>query len=325
MKSTWRCVIAVAAILAAAVQQASAQTAAPAVTQPVVLGTTGACNNLFPGSPCTQTSRLVQIDLQTGALIKDIGPVGFTVNGLAWDRTTKKLYATTAIGDVSFHGLITINPATGAGTPVGPTVHNFGLPGADSPIHSLTVDPILGTMQAWYDEFPPPDGVTDTFVWINKQTGVATEFTNSGINTNANGLAWQLLPTLVGPPGHQITIKVPHLWNIDSPQKHLDPVTGQVISTTQTAWEINPLPLNTVLGKPVQRVLSATDISPVAQAALGDFNPVDNLYYGLSFSPTFDPNVPPPARIVRVDPQSGNLTLMAQTVPGLHVIAFVKN
>ena len=91
----------------------------------VVYGTTGACNNAFPGGPCTQTSELVQLDARTGALIRDIGPVGYTVNGLAWDRSTKRLYASTAIGDVAFHGLITINTRTGAGTPVDGTVHNF--------------------------------------------------------------------------------------------------------------------------------------------------------------------------------------------------------
>ena len=111
-------------------------------------GTTGACFNAFPGGPCTQTSTLVQIDPQTGALIRAIGPVGYTVNGLAWDCTAGNcksgtLYATTAVGDTHFHGLITIDPNTGAGTPVDASVVNFGLsidPGSSgSPIHSITV------------------------------------------------------------------------------------------------------------------------------------------------------------------------------------------
>ena len=114
--------------------QASAQNLPPG--QPILLGTTGACFNAFPGGPCTQTSTLVQLDPQTGALIREIGPVGYTVNGLAWDCTAGNckagtLYATTAVGDVSFHGLITIDPNTGAGTPVNASVINFG----------LTVDP----------------------------------------------------------------------------------------------------------------------------------------------------------------------------------------
>jgi hypothetical protein len=312
MKRAWKRMMVIAALLAATIQQAPAQSAAPPVQEPVVLGTTGACNNLEPGGPCTQTSNLVQIDLQTGALIKTIGPVGFTVNGLAWDRTSKKLYASTAIGDVVFHGLITINPKTGAGKPVDPKVHNFGLPGPDSPIHSIAIDPLFGTMQAWYDEFGPP-GTTDTFVSIDKHTGVAREFTDTGIDTHQNGLAWQLLPTSIG----DLTVQIPHLWNIDAPTA--DPVTGVV---TQTAWEINPLPFATLFGKPVQRILSSNDLSPLTPAALGDFNPVDNLYYGLFFQ-QFAPGTP--TFIVQVNPQLGDVTRLARTVDGLHVIAFVKD
>src|SRR5512140_3416250 len=111
-----------AAILAAAVQPASA-------AQPATLwGTTGTCRQAVPGAPCTQQSTLLRLDPLTGALLETIGPVGYTVNGLAWDRTAEKLYATTAIGDVKFHGLITIDARTGAGTPVDPRVVKFGLP-----------------------------------------------------------------------------------------------------------------------------------------------------------------------------------------------------
>src|SRR6478736_8186016 len=141
MKTLWRSAILIA-ILTAAVLVASAQTPPPG--QPVLLGTVGACNNLTQGGPCTQTSTLVQIDPSNGALVREIGPVGYTVNGLSWDATTDKLYATTAVGDVSFHGLITIDPNTGAGTPVNPSVVNFGLAPdprfVGSPIHSLAID-----------------------------------------------------------------------------------------------------------------------------------------------------------------------------------------
>jgi len=163
--------------LAAFVPQASAQTPPPGT--PVLLGTTAACTNAHQGGPCTQTSTLVQIDPTNGALVQVIGPVGFTVNGLAWDSTTDTLYATTAVGDTAFHGLITINPQTGAGTPVNPSLVNYGLSPdprfVGSPIHSLTIDS-NGRLAAWYDEFPPPVGVTDTFVTIDKSTGIATEF-----------------------------------------------------------------------------------------------------------------------------------------------------
>src|SRR5215831_8642237 len=102
----------------------------PPGQQPSLVGTLRDCENKFPGGPCTQNSTLVMLDPKTGNLIKTIGPVGFTVNGLAWDKTTKTLFASTAIGCglagsvCPFHGLITIAP-NGKGTPVNPNVHNF--------------------------------------------------------------------------------------------------------------------------------------------------------------------------------------------------------
>ena len=297
MKATWKSLIVVATMLVAAVQIASAQTAAPAALaarQPVLLGTTGACHNVQPGGPCEQTSTLVQIDPQTGALIREIGPVGYTVNGLAWDARTGKLYGSTAIGDVAFHGLITINPFTGAGKPVNPKATNFGLVGDPSPVHSITID-FLGQMVAWYDEKPGP-GVTDTFVRLNKRTGVATEFPNTGLNSNQNGLAFQTF----GP----ISI----LWNIDSPK--VDPVTSVV---SQEAYVINPFNGKVLVSRP---------ITPPMNAALGDFSPLDLHYYGLDFPPGRDvPNV----NLVQVSPVLGTAKLIGPTVDNLHVLVFVKH
>jgi hypothetical protein len=260
--------------------------------QPILVGTTGACNNQNQGGPCTQKSTLVQLDWRTGQLIKVIGDVGFTVNGLAWDRQSKKLYATTAIGDTVFHGLITINLQTGAGTPVDANIVNFGLAGDPSPIHSITIG-LLGNMVGWYDEFG--EGVTDTFVRINKKTGVATEFTNTGIDTSQNGLAFGDFDLL--------------LWNIDSPR-----FVGDATVLTQTAYLINPLN-----GKP----LFSTQLSPPTPAALGDFNPRNNLYYGVDFEP--DPvTKTKPAFIVVINPLTGTVKTLAQTIDNLHVITFIK-
>jgi len=279
--------ILIAAVLVAFVPQMSAQDVPPG--QPVLLGTTGACNNVNQGGPCTQTSTLVQIDPSNGALVRVIGSVGYTVNGLSWDPTTDKLYATTAVGDVSFHGLITIDPDTGAGMPVNPSVVNFGLAGAASPVHSITIDS-HGNAVAWYDEFPPPVGVTDTFVTIDKATGIGIEHDNTGINTGQNGVAFAK---------HDL------LWNIDSPK-----LVGGVI--TQTAYLLNPAD-----GTP----LDSRDVSPPTPAALGDFDPVGNKYYGLNFQAfgngtTF---------LELVDLKKGTVTTLGQTVNGLHVIAFVRH
>lgn len=256
----------------------------------VVYGTTGACNNTQPGGACTQTSTLVQIDLRTGALVRTIGPVGFTVNGLAWDRRTKRLYASTAIGDVAFHGVITINVSTGAGTPVDPAVHNFGLAGADSPIHSITIDS-RGHMVGWYDEKPGP-GVTDTFVTIDKATGVATEFGNTGIDTSQNGVSFD---------------DDDRLWNIDT-SRRVTP--GGPL--TQTAFRLDP-----ATGKPIRSVA----LTPPTMAALGDINPADDRYYGLSFE-SFNPTVP--TMLVSANLGSGAMTTVGRTVDDLHTLAFAK-
>ncbi|MFM2077549.1 MAG: hypothetical protein RJA49_1439 [Actinomycetota bacterium] len=274
-----------AASLGAGVQPAVARKA------PLLFGTTGACNNVLKNGPCTQTSTLVQLDPDTGALIRVIGPVGFTVNGLAWDRKSKRLYASTAIGDVVFHGLITIDPSTGAGTPVNGAAVNFGLAGAASPVHSLTIDS-KGHMVAWYDEVPPPANVTDTFVTIDQRTGVATEFPNTGINTSQNGLSFD---------------ERDRLWNIDATR-----IDTPGAPLTQTAYRLDPAS---------GHVVRAVPLTPPLDAALGDFNPENGLYYGLdfeAFSPAF------PTVIQMVDLRTGAVTTLGRTVDGLHTLAFAK-
>jgi hypothetical protein len=287
-KSAILTAILAAVAMAAFVPQASAQTPPPG--QPVLLGTTGSCRNVNQGGPCTETSTLVEIDPSNGALVRVIGPVGYTVNGMAWDPATDKLYATTAIGDVAFHGLITIDPNTGQGTPVNPLLHNFGLAGADSPIHSVTIDSKGNRMVAWYDEFPPPQGVTDTFVTIDKTTGVATEFDNTGINTSQNGLAFD---------------KKDLLWNIDSPKFQPDG------SITQTAYQLDP-----TNGQPVHEQL----LTPPIPAALGDFDPEHKIYYGLNFE-VFNPQT----ALVTVDLKRGTVAVVGSTVDNLHTLAFVRH
>ena len=284
MKTLWRAAIS-STLLALAMQAVfphptSAQTPPPGA--PVLLGTTGACDNLVQGGPCTEKSTLVQIDARNGALVTTIGPVGFTVNGLAWDATSNKLYATTAVGDVVFHGLITIDPATGAGTPVNPALFNFGLPPdpqfGESPIHSIGIDS-AGNMVGWYNRFIPV-GVTDTFVKIDKTTGTATTFDNTGIVTRTNGVSFA---------------KHDFLWNINA----------------GTAFLLDPAD-----GKPVASVT----LSPPKPAALGDFDPVGNQYYGLNFAPGT-----PTTFLLVVDVKKGTVATVGQTVNDLHTLAFVQH
>jgi hypothetical protein len=145
-------------------------------------------------------------------------------------------------------------------------------------------------MAGWYDEFPPPLGVTDTYVRINQHTGVATEFANTGINTSQNGLSFGEFNLL---------------WNIDSPR-----LQNGVL--TQTAYIVNPFD-----GKR----FFARLLSPPTPAALGDFRPGTNLYYGLNFDSSFPP--PFPTSIVVVDPLEGTVTTLGKTVSDLHTLAFI--
>jgi hypothetical protein len=130
------------------------------------------------------TSTLVEINQNTGEIIRFIGQVGFTVNGLAWDPTTGKLYASTSTQDPSYNGLIEIDLATGAGTQIGVDGWGFG----SAAITNITVNS-SGQMYGWTEN-------GDDLVSINKATGIATVIGNSGIGTWANGLAFNIYGTL---------------------------------------------------------------------------------------------------------------------------------
>ncbi len=130
------------------------------------------------------TSTLVEIDEDTGEILRFIGQIGFTVNGLAWDRTTGRLYASTSTQDPSYNGLIEIDMATGAGTAIGVDGWGFG----SAAITNITVNS-SGQMYGWTEQ-------GDDLVIINKSTGIATVIGNSGISTWANGLAFDIYDNL---------------------------------------------------------------------------------------------------------------------------------
>jgi hypothetical protein len=283
-----------AVFVAAFAQQAPAQTAAvtasapfmPPGLEPRLVGTTGACNNVHPGGPCTQNSTLVLLDPKTGALIRTIGPVGFTVNGLAWDRTTKTLYATTAIGCglagsvCPFHGLIKIAP-NGKGTPVNPNAVNFGIEGGDVGVGKLAID-VFGNVVASYPIPPPPaTEVDNTYVRIDPKTGIATEHPNTGINTARDGLSFGEFNLL---------------WDVDD--------------LNHTAFLLNPFTGTSLFAQPV---------NPPTMAALGDFNPVDHLYYGLQFGAD-----PTGATVINViDVPNGTVIRSMPTANFLHTLTWV--
>jgi len=154
-------------------------------------------------SPVT-LSTLVEIDPATGATVRTIGPVGYAVNGLEQDPTTGKLYASTAVWDPNHHGLIEIDPTTGAGTPAG--AQSWGLTGLYTVVNNITVNS-QGQMFGWWEG-------PDDLVSIDKASGVATEVGESGITlTFANGLAFDDSDVL-------------YMVNGEGPVYTVDPLTG---------------------------------------------------------------------------------------------------
>ena len=84
-------------------------------------------------------------------------------------------------------------------------------------------------------------------------------------------------------------------------------------SLTQTAYIIDPFDGTPVASKP---------LSVPTPAALGDFNPDNNLYYGLNFDIIGEPEQA--TFIVVVDLQTGEVTTLGLTVDDLHTLAFVE-
>jgi len=212
-------------------------------------------------------SVLVEIDENTGALINTIGPVGYTVNGLTYDTTTGILYGSTSYHDASYNGLISINMTTGAGTPIG--VNGWGLGGLN-PITNITTDS-AGNMYGWWEP------TQDDLVQIDKNTGIATRVGESGIGTEAYGLAFDNNDNLI-------------LVNL--------------------SFDVDAYSVNTGTGAATYLQTFAAEFSHH-----GDFNPANNLYYGLV--EPFDAG-----QINVLDFSLGTVSTLQQYVDGLHTLAF---
>ena len=138
--------------------------------QVALYGTIGA-----GGTPCT----LVQLDPATGSVVQTIGPVGYAVNGLAFDTSTQVLYASTTQNDATCpRGLITINRTTGAGTIVG-----CGPTSGEGP--ALLTSNSSGQLYSWLESS------TDDLISWNKATGVySAPIGDSGLSTGGHTLAF---------------------------------------------------------------------------------------------------------------------------------------
>jgi hypothetical protein len=116
---------------------------------------------------------LVTLDRATGAVIQTIGPVGFSITGLAIDPSNGTMYGSTGV-ETSDSELVTINKQTGAGTLVGQ------LNDDDDPAADITFRG--GTLFGWLQG--PDDLAT-----IDRSTGTATVVGDSGLDTRGSGLA----------------------------------------------------------------------------------------------------------------------------------------
>ena len=118
---------------------------------------------------------LMILDPATGAVTTTVGPVGFSVTGLAVDPADGVIYGSTGTESDPAGALITINRDTGAGTMIGT------LAGGD-PAADLTF--IGGTLFGWLER------TAKDLATIDKATGVATVVGDSGLTTTrGSGLA----------------------------------------------------------------------------------------------------------------------------------------
>lgn len=120
------------------------------------------------------SSNLYIIDGATGAVVESIGPIGFSVTGLALDPISGTLYGATGGAGANPGTLLTIDPSTGAGTVVG----NFG---TGAPMADLAFDP-SGNLYGWSQ-------LDSDLYRIDKSTGNATSVGDSGLFTLNSGLA----------------------------------------------------------------------------------------------------------------------------------------
>jgi len=143
-------------------------------------------------------SILYELSMTDGTVLKNIGSVGYYVNGLEYDAVSGKLYGTTSNNDPVFpNGLIEINRLTGAGTPIGS--------GAGTYINNPTVNS-AGEMFAWTEW-------SDDLVTVDTAAGTATVVGDSGLSTMEHGLAFDNDDNL-------------YMVNYDGAIYAIDPMTG---------------------------------------------------------------------------------------------------
>lgn len=129
------------------------------------------------GNGITGGSTLYILNQSTGSLEQTVGPIGYLVNGLAYDRTTGNLYATTSANDPSSpNSLILIDIETGAGTVIAP----FTLPPGAGSVVTLTCDS-SGQLYGWLT-------FVGSLTRVDKNTGVLSPYPAAATSPNAFSL-----------------------------------------------------------------------------------------------------------------------------------------
>ncbi|MEW5770787.1 MAG: Ig-like domain-containing protein [Pseudomonadota bacterium] len=138
------------------------------IAQPMLLGTLGRGGTL---------ATLVELDPGSGAVIRTIGAVGYSINGLEYDATRGILYGTVSDSDPDSSargGLVRIDLDTGAGTFIG----NAGV----GTLVNVTSDS-AGNLFAWAQS-------SNDLVQLDPDTGAGVVIGDSGLSTYTHGLAF---------------------------------------------------------------------------------------------------------------------------------------
>lgn len=166
----------------------ASSSAASAETLYGVTGTQGSNSTLYKIDPSTGAAlaRIGTLGTTTG------GGVGYSVTGLRRHPVTGIMYGVTCAssgpiltdGGPSISYLVTIDLATGIGTPVGPLGTNRGQPVAD-----IAFGP-NGTLYGWWEG-------PDALATIDTATGLATVVQDVGLSTYGSGLAFDAVGNLI--------------------------------------------------------------------------------------------------------------------------------
>jgi len=134
------------------------------------------------------SSTLYILNPATGAIDTTVGPIGFSITGLAFDPTTQVLYGSTGNNSASPRNLVRIDTTTGAGTLIGPFNTN-------TPMADLAFAP-SGILFGW-SGFQGTRGLYTIDVTTGAATFVGTN-TGRGSYLDGNGLASDAAGNLFG-------------------------------------------------------------------------------------------------------------------------------